>query len=582
MDTESEVKSEVKTNTKLETKVVGQIKGNFFIPSYQRGYRWGKNEVERLLTDIYQNGDHSYCLQPIVVRRSNNTYRVVDGQQRLTTIYLIYKYIRDIGGNLFDSPRFTIIYETRIKSAQFLASTYQEMAAQKDENIDYWFMYNAYSCIDEWFSDETRGFKSDLVGEISRRLNKFVRVIWYEIDETEDEKKLFTRLNIGKIPLTSAELIKAMFLSNTITREITHEQKEEIALAWDNIEKELSHEPLWYFLTNQSSSKYQTRIDLVLDLMSNRPAGSEPYYTFFYFDQQKQTKDPEKIWNDIEQTFMLLKDWYEDHELYHKIGYLISSGSRTLHELYQHFQKSPTKSAFKKSLDQEIAKSIDIKDRKLEDLNYNDDYDTIQKILLLFNVESVSQNDEETLWFPFDKLKQQDWSLEHIHAQRSESMNRQELWLKWLELQLDSLKNVIDDKDLNDKDLVARIEKYLAEDTISRNDFEDVKDKIVAKLSSDNNEEYIHTIANLALLNSGDNSALSNSTFDVKRTKIIKMDQSGKFIPLCTKMVFLKYYTDSGNTQLHFWCEEDRKCYLDHIKQILANYINTEEPTDAE
>ena len=563
--------------TKLETKVVGGIKGIFFIPSYQRGYRWGDKEITRLLNDIYQNGDNSYCLQPIVVRKENDIYRIVDGQQRLTTIYLIYKYIHDVGGNLFESPRFVLSYETRPKSAQFLTSPYQEMYIRKDENIDYWFMYQAYKCIDEWFSDEQHGFKSDLVSEISRRLNKFVRIIWYEIDETEDEKKLFTRLNIGKIPLTSAELIKAMFLSQTITRNITHEQKEEIALEWDNIEKELSHEPLWYFLTNNDTTKYQTRIDLILDLMSERPAKSEPYYTFFYFDQAKQKKPPEKIWNDIEHTFMILKDWFEDHELYHKIGYLISSNSSTLPELYRRF-KGQTKSEFKASLDQQIKESINLKDRKLEDLNYNDDYDAIQRILILFNVESVRQNGEETQWFPFDKLKQQKWSLEHIHAQRSESMNRQELWLEWLELQLGSLKAVIDAKDLNDKALVNRVEQYLSSGAISRNDFENIKDTVTAKLSSDNNEDYIHSINNLALLNSGDNSALSNSTFDVKRTKIIAMDQSGDFIPFCTKMVFLKYYTDSGNTKLHFWCEEDRKSYLEHIKQVLVNYLAKEEP----
>ena len=61
------------------------------------------------------------------------------------------------------------------------------------------------------------------------------------------KRSFFTRLNIGKIPLTSAELIKAMFLSQTTTRDITHEQKQEIALAWDNIEKELGDESLWYF-----------------------------------------------------------------------------------------------------------------------------------------------------------------------------------------------------------------------------------------------------------------------------------------------------------------------------------------------
>ena len=71
----------------LETKLVGDITGKFFIPSYQRGYRWGKDEVERLLDDVYSIGEASgrtknYCLQPIVVRRkAEDEFELIDGQQ---------------------------------------------------------------------------------------------------------------------------------------------------------------------------------------------------------------------------------------------------------------------------------------------------------------------------------------------------------------------------------------------------------------------------------------------------------------------------------------------------------------------
>ena len=80
-------------NIVLDTIKVAEIKGKFFIPSYQRGYRWGEDDVIRLLNDVYQNGENSYCLQPIVVKRKEDKLlEVVDGQQRLTTIFLIYKY----------------------------------------------------------------------------------------------------------------------------------------------------------------------------------------------------------------------------------------------------------------------------------------------------------------------------------------------------------------------------------------------------------------------------------------------------------------------------------------------------------
>lgn len=72
----------------------------FLIPSYQRGYRWD-NEVNALLDDIrdftnYKKSDNDfYSLQPIVVKKDENKYIVIDGQQRLTTIFLIIKYIEN-------------------------------------------------------------------------------------------------------------------------------------------------------------------------------------------------------------------------------------------------------------------------------------------------------------------------------------------------------------------------------------------------------------------------------------------------------------------------------------------------------
>ena len=79
------------SNIELETRNVGDLKGLFFLPDYQRGYRWGKDEIERMLDDLYENGTHPYCLQPIVVKTVGDRYELIDGQQRLTTIFLIYK-----------------------------------------------------------------------------------------------------------------------------------------------------------------------------------------------------------------------------------------------------------------------------------------------------------------------------------------------------------------------------------------------------------------------------------------------------------------------------------------------------------
>lgn len=567
-----------KADINLETKLVGSVEGNFVIPSYQRGYRWGKDEVYRLLDDIYTNGANNYCLQPVVVRKNLNRFELIDGQQRLTTLFILLKYIQKEF-----KPRiklnYSLSYETRINSEAFLNSVDKELA---ETNIDFFHIYNAYRTINSWFIDQ----KDDVIAadKLYEYLVERVKIIWYEVDESEDAIALFTRLNIGKIPLTSAELVKAMFLSRDNNSEMDREKQEEISLQWDNIEKELHNNSLWYFLTNYSNVKYQTRIDLILDLISGKPADNkEKYYTFFYFDNLNKEENLNEIWKEIQHTFLILKDWYEDHELYHKIGYLIASNTKSLQDIFVLSRriidgKGITKKQFKSELDVYIRKSVALNGNYSE-LSYEKtaDYAKISRLLLLFNVESVRQNGEQTHWFPFEKFKFQksskvSWSLEHIHAQQSEGMQKQDDWKEWLRLHTPSIVSLGD----GNSELIKEMETACAKERLERLEFEDLQQNVIQKLSSQGNTEYMHSIANLALLNMSDNAALNNSTFDVKRNAIIEMDKKGQFIPFCTKMVFLKYYTPSTSNQLHFWGQPDRIAYIKAINSTLKNYLPEE------
>lgn len=553
----------------LDTKLVGSITGKFYIPSYQRGYRWGEEEVTRLLEDILANGPNNYCLQPVVVRRDGDRFELIDGQQRLTTIYLIYKYMRSVGGSFMPEAKFTITYETREKSEQFLNNIDLSL---KEDNIDFWFMCQAYEAIRDWFN--AQGNISSFL-EISSYFEKKVKIIWYEVGPNEDSIALFTRLNIGKIPLTSAELVKAMFLSRD-ENDMSRERQEEISLQWDNIEKELHNDSLWFFLTNSLTvGAYQTRISLILDLIVRKPRGSkDKNYTFFKFDEiRKQEKDLNKVWNRILRTFLVLKDWYEDHTLYHKIGYLIASDYMTLQDVFD-LAESKTKRAFAASLDDKIRGSIDIKEN-YADLSYEDaaGYRKISTLLLLFNVESVRKIDNKAQRFPFDKFKKQKgsagWSLEHIHAQQSEGLKTVEVWKKWLELHIPSVESIPEAED----GLVEEMQNAIRNPKLERNAFEDIMERVASLLSAPGSVEYMHSISNLALLNSSDNAVLNNATFDAKRNKIIEMDKKGQYIPFCTKMVFLKYYTKSADNQIHFWGPADRIAYINSMNDVLAPYL---------
>ena len=162
--------------------------------------------------------------------------------------------------------------------------------------------------------------------------------------------------------------------------------------------------------------------------MSEKPSDNrDQYYTFFKIDELQKTMSKEDLWRKIQQTFLILKDWYENHELYHKIGYLITSEELTLQEIFR-LSTGKTKGEFRRELDSYIRKSIAISGN-YADLSYEKRQESkkISTLLLLFNVESVRLNGAHTQWFPFDKFKfdskgKVNWSLEHIHAQQSEAI----------------------------------------------------------------------------------------------------------------------------------------------------------------
>ena len=555
----------------LNTKLVGDIQRKFIVPSYQRGYRWGDDEVTRLLDDIYANGANNYCLQPVVVRRDDKEdFELIDGQQRLTTLFILLQYTkREYKPRI--KINFSLDYTTREQSAQYLSNIEKDLA---ETNIDFFHIYRSYQAIDTWFQRQ----KNDVVAadHIYEYLMEHVKIIWYDVGKTADPISLFTRLNIGKIPLTSAELVKAMFLSHAGNENVGREKQEEISLQWDNMEKELNHSALWYFLTNQSSGQYQTRIDLILDLISGKgEINRDKYYTFFRFDELRQENSLNDVWRKIQQTFLILKDWYEDHDLYHKVGYLIASGSLSLSRIYE-LSQGKTKDAFHMLLDDYIRRSVTISGDYTE-LSYDDPNDRrrISTLLLLFNVESVRKLDEQTQRFPFDQFKagkggRVAWTLEHIHAQQSEGLRTQEMWKEWLGLHIPSVLTVGGEQA---SDLIQAMEEARNRVKLDRAEFDDLQRKVVDLLSAEGSTEYLHTIGNLALLNAGDNAALSNAAFDVKRNTIISMDRRGQYIPFCTKMVFLKYYTPSAENQLHFWGQADRVAYVQAINEVLKEYL---------
>jgi len=590
-------------NNNISIKTISELLNyKFHIPSYQRGYRWTKQQVTDLLNDINEFSPKEtanpiektwYCLQPIVVKQKNeNEWEVIDGQQRLTTIYLILYYLKREGG----TKLFELEYETREGSANYLKNEIGKIEVD-DTNIDYFHISNAYQTIKKWF-DEKKAEK----GAFEEKFNSHTKVIWYETSKNEDSIDVFTRINSGKIPLTNAELIRALFLNSSNFDENIDPVKldlkqQEIALEWDRIEYALQDESLWYFI-NKEENKLATRIEFIFDLMYEvakeqdeevaerkrlniktkeqvlerqkiqltieEKFGNDEYSTFRFFNDKFKDKSEKEItnnWQEIKKYFQTLEEWYSDRELYHKIGYLIAIGTDIKNILNE--KKEKPKTAFIEWLDQKI--QSEFKNLNLEDIAYGNNF--VRKILLLHNIQTILNNENETNRFPFDRYKKEFWDVEHIHAIATEAKVKKENQAVWLE------NNFIKTERHQNEKLNNQIDQIKSNNATDENEFENIIQYVLGE--EDNG------LRNLCLLDRGTNRSYKNDSFNEKRRKIIEREMAGTFIPVCTKNVFMKYYS-SDVQDIQIWNENDREAYFNTIQEVLKQYLPKTKSTLAE
>ncbi len=580
---------------------------NFFIPSYQRGYRWTEKEVNYLLNDIaafksepIKDTDRKtwYCLQPLVIRKcdkdtgneeeidlSENWYEVIDGQQRLTTIYLILHYLNQ---SYIESRRinlFKLNYATRRNSQIFLEKDLNEEVID-DSNIDFHHISVAYKTIHKWFLNKGNKFDTN---EFSSKFSFFTNVIWYEVNDGSDSYDIFTRLNIGKIQLTNAELIKALFLKKWNDKESIDKlrlKQLQIASEWDRIENTLRNDSFWYFIYNKKDGdipKYANRIEFIFDLMKDKKEGTEEKYTFYKFndafeksknESRNKIPDTDKIWLEIKNYFLTFEEWFKDRELYHLIGFLVAIDCNVQDLIKSKINRNKTE--FKQFLIEEIKGKVKCDITKLEYGN-----NKIKTILLLFNIQTILANDKSNMRFPFNLFKNEDWDIEHVRSQTDKNIlgkDRKE-WAR------DILEYFTGEVEKAEQEIfIATLASEEMEKTLS-----DLSDIVYSGIISDKkfNELYIFickkfkensepnkcAISNLALLDAATNRSYKNAFFPIKRKIILENDKSGTFIPLCTRNIFMKAYSKRFD-EIMYWNKYDADEYLSVINETLKVYLN--------
>ncbi len=619
----------------------------FFIPNYQRGYRWTEQQVKDLLDDIrdFSSAPHKeyeyYCLQPLVVRTMSQEdkikndinpeetwFEVIDGQQRLTTLYLILTSFKDAIETLdLPSELFEIRYQR--KTGEFDGSLFleniTELNAVDNSQIDYYHMSAAYFTIKSWIKKNTSKESRKKVnkGEFCNALLKYqldddpnnprdkannVRFIWYESVD-EDPIKVFTRLNIGKISLTNAELIKALFLNrsnfNSGDDQYLELKQMEIANEWDTIEYTLQNDEFWLFL-NQRNYDRPTRIDFLFDLIFEHNSlnldpdsigsfGSDAYSTFRYFYEYFSTgrSSIKDCWEEVKKPFRTFQEWFNNSEQFHYVGFLVDCDT-SISDLLREWEQQTEKQGFIQILKSRIKEKI-AACPSLE-FQYKDDGSNKGKckpILLFHNIQTVinqnlsqirneKYNGAAFFRFPFHLYKSEGWDVEHINSNTSNPESDVDTQKEWL-------LNVYLSADTDVQEHIRKACESKDNDEISACY---AQTKKIFPFQNDWSVEEKNRIGNYTLLDSSTNRSYGNAIFSAKRRIIIGKDKGqsisvpkfsrdgqlitdvdkaaeSSFVPPCTKQVFLKYYSAAtGNN--NYWTKEDAAAYLKDIADCIA------------
>lgn len=606
---------------------------NFLVPAYQRGFRWTNHETSQFLEDITKfiqekeaNKENAkYSLQPIVVKKKSYTtpykgkiyhrleYILIDGQQRLTFIYILCKYFEKKLSEEFSKYKlFSLEYETREKSKQFLEDINKndENINSKDntipDNIDFHHMSMAYKNIENVLKEENiKKFFETL-------LNK-VCVFWYEIGD-DNELDVFERLNIGKIQLTDVELIKAMFLSRNQNNDDVNKVKEK-AEEWYKIEQDLreNEDEIYYFYNtyNKDINKNSDRIMFYLKFYYEQ---LKNYYeqlknkeynniTDFYYEKYKENK-LDNIWNQIKNIARIFKSFVKypinDKEgklLYHLLGFIIVLNKNNIKHIINKDESSislKNKDEIKSEViniinnlilideDTDTDNKVYIKGKEpknklyLDDLEYGEKYKRDIKNLLLFYDIILHINDKQSKEkFKFNIFKKQNYSLEHIHAQNSESLEsyiKKNKEIKWFEevfsyfqyiLQYtkdDSVKAKVEELIRNIDNLVNNNPEYSSKSVEEKNQYKDNLLEQIDNIISDD----INSIGNLVLLEKSANSSLKNSLFQHKRKKL---EKSSEYMLKQTRQIFY-------NSDIKFWGPKEKENHANKINSAIVTFMN--------
>jgi hypothetical protein len=335
-----------------------QVK-SFNIPEYQRGYKWTKKLIEDLLDDIKDadvEGEKFYCLQNITIIKTNEgKFNVIDGQQRLTTLFIILSYL-DKSDVVKEKIEYSIRKETHDFLTDFIVTrkiwdgkfdSYESFINdhKRYDKPDTYFIFNAAKTIESWFEK-----KSD--NKVSEKLDSNVKFIVNNLppDKTSEET-IFRNLNSDKVPLDGADLVRAIIITRVAnelliqdteksTKNIvaTNEYRIKMGIELDQLSNWWSSSEVQAYFSlfisgttkqNTKENRFNTKSYPVNQLYCLYAESIDKLLELETFEKGhdsngKSGDDTLEMYKAILKLHHTLQDWYSDREIYHYLGYLFA------------------------------------------------------------------------------------------------------------------------------------------------------------------------------------------------------------------------------------------------------------------
>lgn len=620
----------------------------FEIPVYQRGFRWTRQQIRELIDDLYEfskdPSKSTYCLQNVTVRKKANNageiiYEVIDGQQRLTAIWLLVMSYMD--SKKYDEepmPVYALEYEEKDGLTKYVASISDKVQKNPScvdivnidhpKDIDSSFIYDAFEFIINSYKYESNKYSTVLNAIFNDDFfsgKKQISIIWNEIDPVgvDDSAKTkyiidrFSNLNANKIPLTESELIKAYFIDS-----LSSDRAKEFSLQWEEMERGLNNEEFWWFIS--SGQEEETRTDILfrvhLKAAESIDANGQHNLSRLISQKLKNAESAYNEWSQIVQIYDTLNDWYKDYYFYHVIGLIIAiereSASSIIKSLYDAYIQS-SKKEFKELLKRRIRKEtcfkipflvegddwnieqaseILLEGRDNKEISYIRNKALVKPILLLFNVSLLlnaysinSENAAERFSFKIYKSRNNPIEIEHINPQHLEGKK------------LDGSEYTADEKiswALSTIEVIedAEIKSALANEIDAAN-WNNQNKTLIERIES---AAQLNTLSNLTLLDKNLNIRYGDNFFKEKRNHILAArfgnpvpngDSSSYYeqsvIFPGTMWVFMRQYNGIIENDRDRWDAKDRQEYINCIQRSIFRFLKpvnneTKEETDGE